>query len=119
MGRVLLLNLGGPDQLNEVGPFCCCFPIPIPLYSVAKTLAWFIATRRTKTSQENYRQIGVALPYDITEAKAQALQEKLVGWDKKLKLMWGCVTGIRLPKTIASIKRDRIDHLVISLSILD
>jgi len=66
---------------------------------------------RTKTSQENYRQIGAALHCGITEAQAHALQEQLQQ-DKKPVFMWECVTGIRSPKK-RSPERDRIERLVI------
>lgn len=122
MGRfgVLLLNLGGPDQLNEVGPFLFnLFSDPeiirIPFTRLQKPLAWFIATRRTKTSQENYRQIGGGSPLrSITEAQAKALQEKLRQMGQEAQTY----VGMRYwhpftEEAIASIKRDRIDHLVI------
>ena len=65
MGRVgvLLLNLGGPDKLEDVQPFLYnLFSDPeiirLPFSWLQKPLAWFISTRRSKTSQENYRKIG-------------------------------------------------------------
>ncbi len=52
MGRVgvLLLNLGGPDQLKDVGPFLFnLFADPeiirIPFPVLQRPLAWFISTR--------------------------------------------------------------------------
>ena len=85
MGRVgvLLLNLGGPERLEDVGPFLFnLFSDPeiirIPFPWLQRSLAWFISARRTKTSQENYRKIGGGSPLRrITEAQAQALQEQL------------------------------------------
>jgi len=122
MGRVgvLLLNLGGPDQLKEVGPFLFnLFADPeiirIPFPSLQRPLAWFISTRRTKTSQENYRQIGGGSPLRrITEAQAQALQEKLLQMGHEAQTY----VGMRYwhpftEEAIASIKRDRIEQLVI------
>ena len=77
MGRVgvLLLNLGGPDKLEDVGPFLYnLFSDPeiirLPFRWLQKPLAWFIASRRLKTSQENYKQIGGGSPLRrITEAQ--------------------------------------------------
>ncbi len=122
MGRVgvLLLNLGGPDQLKDVGPFLFnLFSDPeiirIPFTRLQKPIAWFIATRRTKTSQENYRQIGGGSPLrHITEAQAQALQEKLLQMGQVAQVY----VGMRYwhpftEEAIASIKRDRIERLVI------
>ena len=55
MGRVgvLLLNLGGPDRLEDVGPFLFnLFADPeiirIPFPWLQRPLAWLISTRRTK-----------------------------------------------------------------------
>lgn len=122
MGRVgvLLLNLGGPDQLEDVGPFLFnLFADPeiirIPFPALQRPLAWLISTRRTKKSQENYRQIGGGSPLrQITEAQAQALEEQLAAKGQPASVY----IGMRYwhpytEEAIASIKRDRIDRLVI------
>ena len=69
MGRVgvLLLNLGGPDKLEDVGPFLYnLFSDPeiirLPFRWLQKPLAWFIASRRT----EHLKRIiskSVAVPH--------------------------------------------------------
>jgi len=122
MGRlgVLLLNLGGPDQLEDVGPFLFnLFADPeiirLPFPWMQRPLAWFISTRRTKKSQENYRQIGGGSPLRrITEAQGQALQEQLHDQGQEAKIY----VGMRYwhpytEEAIARIKRDRIEQLVI------
>ncbi len=122
MGRVgvLLLNLGGPDQLEDVAPFLFnLFSDPeiirLPFTWLQRPLAWFISTRRTKKSQENYRQIGGGSPLrHITEAQAQALQENLRSSGQEARVY----VGMRYwhpftEEAIARIKRDRIEHLVI------
>jgi len=122
MGRVgvLLLNLGGPDKLEDVGPFLFnLFADPeiirLPFPWLQKPLAWLISTRRTKTSQENYRQIGGGSPlWQITEAQAQALQEQLGVKGQEVQVY----VGMRYwhpftEEAIARIKRDGIDRLVI------
>jgi len=122
MGRVgvLLLNLGGPDKLEDVGPFLFnLFADPeiirLPFPWLQKPLAWLISTRRTKTSQENYRQIGGGSPlWQITEAQAQALQEQLRVKGQEVQVY----VGMRYwhpftEEAIARIKRDGIDRLVI------
>jgi ferrochelatase len=122
MGRVgvLLLNLGGPDQLEDVGPFLFnLFSDPeiirIPFPWLQRPLAWLISTRRTKKSQENYRQIGGGSPLrQITEAQAQALQQQLQAKEQPAQVY----VGMRYwhpftEEAIARIKRDRIDRLVI------
>jgi len=122
MGRVgvLLLNLGGPDQLEDVGPFLFnLFADPeiirIPFRWMQSPLAWFISTRRTKTSQDNYRQIGGGSPLRrITEEQGQALKQRLqeLGQEADIYIgmrYWHPFTE----EAIARIKRDRQDRLVI------
>jgi ferrochelatase len=69
MGRfgVLLLNLGGPDHLEDVRPFLFnLFSDPeiirLPFPWLQRPLAWLISTTRAKKSQENYQQIGGGSP---------------------------------------------------------
>jgi ferrochelatase len=122
MGRVgvLLLNLGGPDELEDVRPFLFnLFSDPeiirLPFSWLQSPLAWLISTLRAKKSQENYRQIGGGSPLrQITEAQAQALQEQLQykGQDASVYVgmrYWHPFTE----EAIARIKRDGIEHLVI------
>ena len=122
MGRVgvLLLNLGGPDKLEDVGPFLYnLFSDPeiirLPFSWLQKPLAWFIATRRTKTSQENYRKIGGGSPLrQITEAQGDALREELQssGLDAEIYIAmryWHPFTE----EAIARLIDDEIDRVVI------
>jgi len=122
MGRVgvLLLNLGGPDQLEDVRPFLYnLFSDPeiirLPFRWLQKPLAWLISTSRAKRSQENYRQIGGGSPLRrITEQQAQALQEHLraKGYEAQIYIgmrYWHPFTE----EAIARIKRDRPEQLVI------
>ncbi len=117
---VLLLNLGGPDQLDDVRPFLFnLFSDPeiirLPFPWLQKPLAWLISTSRAKKSQENYRAIGGGSPLRrITEEQAQALQESLEQKGQEA----GIYIGMRYwhpftEEAIAKIKRDRIDRLVI------
>jgi ferrochelatase len=122
MGRVgvLLLNLGGPDKLEDVGPFLYnLFSDPeiirLPFRWLQKPLAWFIASRRTRTSQENYKQIGGGSPLRrITEAQGEALKEQLgyLGQEANIYVgmrYWHPYTE----EAIAQITQDKIEHLVI------
>lgn len=122
MGRVgvLLLNLGGPDRLEDVKPFLFnLFADPeiirLPFPWMQKPLAWWISTVRTKRSQENYKQIGGSSPLRrITEAQAQALQARLEEKGQPTQMY----IGMRYwhpftEEAIARIKRDGIDRLVI------
>ncbi len=122
MGRVgvLLLNLGGPDKLEDVGPFLYnLFSDPeiirLPFRWLQKPLAWFIATRRTRTSQENYKQIGGGSPLRrITEAQGEALKEQLgyLGQEANIYVgmrYWHPYTE----EAIAQLTQDNVEHLVI------
>ena len=122
MGRVgvLLLNLGGPDELEDVRPFLFnLFSDPeiirLPFSWLQSPLAWLISTLRAKKSQENYRQIGGGSPLrHITEAQAQALQEHLQQKGQEARVY----VGMRYwhpftEEAIARIKRDRIEQVVV------
>lgn len=122
MGRigVLLLNLGGPDKIEDVRPFLYnLFSDPeiirLPVKALQKPLAWLISTLRAKTSQENYLEIGGGSPLrEITEAQAEALEIKLkeMGQDAKIYIgmrYWHPFTE----EAIAQIKNDGIKEVVI------
>lgn len=122
MGRVgvLLLNLGGPDQIEDVRPFLFnLFSDPeiirLPFPWLQKPLAWLIASMRAKKSQENYLQIGGGSPLRrITDEQAQALQKNLQEKGKDAQVY----VGMRYwhpftEEAIARIKRDEIEQLVI------
>lgn len=122
MGRVgvLLLNLGGPEKLEDVQPFLFnLFSDPeiirIPFPALQKPLAWFISSRRAKTSQENYKEIGGGSPLRrITEEQGTALKEKLKDHGKDAEVY----IGMRYwhpftEEAIAQIKKDGIEKLVV------
>jgi protoporphyrin/coproporphyrin ferrochelatase len=122
MGRVgvLLLNLGGPDQLEDVRPFLFnLFSDPeiirLPLPWLQKPLAWLISTSRARRSQENYKQIGGGSPLRrITEEQAQALQQELNVKGQDVQVYVGMRYWYPFTEeAIARIKRDGIDQLVI------
>ena len=80
---VLLLNLGGPERIEDVGPFLYnlfadpeIIRLPTPL--LQKPLAWLISTLRSGKSKAAYRSIGGGSPLRrITEHQARALQSTL------------------------------------------
>ncbi|WP_448564292.1 ferrochelatase [Trichothermofontia sp.] len=122
MGRVgvLLLNLGGPERLEDVRPFLFnLFSDPeiirLPSPWLQKPLAWLISTLRYQKSQANYRQIGGGSPLrQVTEQQAQALQTALQqqGQDAQVYIgmrYWHPFTE----EAIARIEQDRIEELVI------
>jgi len=122
MGKfgVLLLNLGGPEQPEDVRPFLFnLFSDPeiirLPFPWLQRPLAWMISSLRSKKSQENYRQIGGGSPLRrITDEQAQALRVKLKEKGEDVSIY----VGMRYwhpftEEAIARIKRDHITKLVI------
>ncbi|MEL7036995.1 MAG: ferrochelatase [Cyanobacteria bacterium J06592_8] len=122
MGRVgvLLLNLGGPEQIEDVRPFLYnLFSDPeiirLPVQWLQRPLAWLISTLRYTKSQENYKSIGGGSPLRrITEEQAVALQERLQekGHDVQIYVgmrYWHPFTEEALVK----IKRDQVEQLVV------
>ena len=122
MGRVgvLLLNLGGPDKIEDVRPFLYnLFSDPeiirLPAKALQKPLAWLISTLRAKKSQANYLEIGGGSPLRrITEDQGKALAKRLqeLGQDAKIYVgmrYWHPFTE----EAIAELKRDNIEKLVI------
>ncbi|MBE9032032.1 ferrochelatase [filamentous cyanobacterium LEGE 11480] len=122
MGRtgVLLLNLGGPDKLEDVRPFLYnlfadpeIIRLPSPLLQAP--LAWLISTLRAGKSQENYKKIGGGSPLRrITEEQAQAMRDRLkeMGHDVSIYVgmrYWHPFTE----EAVAEIKRDKIDKVII------
>jgi protoporphyrin/coproporphyrin ferrochelatase len=122
MGRlgVLLLNLGGPEQLSDVRPFLFnLFSDPeiirIPIAALQKPLAWFIATTRAKKSQANYEKIGGGSPLRrITEAQARAIEAQLQARGEDAKVYIGMRYWYPFTEeAVEQIKRDEIEKLVI------
>ncbi|WP_034418055.1 ferrochelatase, partial [Candidatus Synechococcus spongiarum] len=80
---VLLLNLGGPERIQDVGPFLYnLFADPeiirLPLPQLQKPLAWLISSLRAGRSQKAYRSIGGGSPLRrITDQQAKVLQSEL------------------------------------------
>ena len=117
---ILLLNLGGPEQLQDVRPFLFnLFSDPeiirLPFPCLQKPLAWLISRLRSEKSQKNYKQIGGGSPLrKITEAQGKALEKKLaeIGQNAQIYIgmrYWHPFTE----EAIEHIKRDNIEHLVI------
>jgi protoporphyrin/coproporphyrin ferrochelatase len=122
MGRlgVLLLNLGGPEQLSDVRPFLFnLFSDPeiirIPIPALQKPLAWLISSSRAKKSQANYEKIGGGSPLRrITEEQAIAIEQQLQsrGTDARVYIgmrYWNPFTE----EALAAVRRDGIEQLVI------
>lgn len=117
---VLLLNLGGPEKIEDVRPFLYnLFSDPeiirLPFPWLQKPLAWLISTLRSKKSEDNYLEIGGGSPLlQITEAQGQALQSKLAQQGSEIQVY----IGMRYwhpftEEAIAQIKEDKIEKLVV------
>ena len=80
---VLLLNLGGPENLDDVEPFLYNLfsdrqIIRLGPSFLQKPIARMIAWRRAPKSMESYRKIGGGSPIGrITEQQARALEQQL------------------------------------------
>ncbi len=117
---ILLLNLGGPERIQDVGPFLYnLFADPeiirLPNPILQKPLAWLISTLRSSKSQEAYRSIGGGSPLRrITEQQARELQSLLRqrGVDATSYVAmryWHPFTE----SAVADIKADGIDEVVV------
>ena len=79
---VVVLQLGGPETLDDVRPFlynffCDLLADNVPPFLV-RPLAWLIATLRAPTSRRLYASIGGGSPIRAqTQAQADALRDEL------------------------------------------
>jgi ferrochelatase len=117
---VLLLNLGGPENLQDVRPFLYnLFSDPdiirIKSNLVRKLLAWLIASARHRKSENLYRQIGGGSPLRrITESQAAALKSLLGtrGFECRVYIGMRCwKPGIE--ESAVRILQDQITHLTL------
>lgn len=117
---VLLLNLGGPERIQDVGPFLYnlfadpeIIRLPTPL--LQKPLAWLISTLRSGRSQEAYKAIGGGSPLRrITEQQARELQSELRSRDVEATTYvamryWHPFTE----SAVADIRADHMDEVVV------
>ncbi|MBD1914924.1 MULTISPECIES: ferrochelatase [Cyanophyceae] len=122
MGRVgvLLLNLGGPEQPDDVRPFLFnLFADPeiirLPFPWLQRPLAWLISSSRAKQSQANYQQIGGGSPLRrITEEQADALKQVLADKGTEADIYIGMRYWYPFTEeAVAQIKRDGVEKLVV------
>ncbi|KAJ3675315.1 hypothetical protein LUZ60_004357 [Juncus effusus] len=119
---VLLLNLGGPETLDDVQPFLFnlfadpdIIRLPRLFRFLQKPLAQFISVVRAPKSKEGYASIGGGSPLrQITDAQAEALRKSLSEKDVPAKVY----VGMRYwhpftEEAIEQIKRDGITKLVV------
>ena len=117
---IVLLNLGGPERIQDVGPFLYnLFADPeiirLPIPALQKPLAWLISTLRSNKSQEAYRSIGGGSPLRrITDQQARELQSLLRKRDVDATTYvamryWHPFTE----SAVADMKADGIDQVVV------
>jgi protoporphyrin/coproporphyrin ferrochelatase len=117
---VLLLNLGGPENLQDVRPFLFNLfsdPDIIRIKSAVprKLLAWILSSMRQGKSRNLYRQIGGGSPLRrITEDQAAALRDRLTsrGFPSKVYVGMRCWKP-SIDEAIDQILRDQIEQLVL------
>lgn len=117
---VLLLNLGGPDSLDDVRPFLFnLFSDPeiirLPSPWLQKPLAWLISTLRSQKSRESYKLIGGSSPLRrITEEQAHALETRLAEKGHAAKVYIGMRYWYPFTEeAVEQLKRDGVDSLAI------
>ncbi|KAL2241316.1 ferrochelatase-2, chloroplastic [Sesamum indicum] len=119
---VLLLNLGGPETLDDVQPFLFnlfadpdIIRLPRLFRFLQKPLAQFISVVRSPKSKEGYASIGGGSPLRrITDAQAEELRKALCDKNVPAKVY----VGMRYwhpftEEAIEQIKRDGITKLVV------
>ena len=120
---VLLLNLGGPDDLDAVEPFLYNLFSDPEIITLPSSLGWLngpiakiISKTRAPTSREGYAAIGGGSPQlDTTIKQGQALEaamRKLHGIEAKSYVAmryWYPFTS----DALEAIKRDGIERLVV------
>ncbi|KAI7742950.1 hypothetical protein M8C21_010421 [Ambrosia artemisiifolia] len=116
---VLLLNLGGPDTLQDVQPFLYnlfadpdIIRLPRLFRFLQRPLAKLISTLRAPKSKEGYASIGGGSPLrKITDEQADAIKMAL----EEKKVAANVYVAMRYwhPFTEEAIKRDKIKKLVV------
>jgi len=119
---ILLLNLGGPDNLDDVEPFLYnlfadpeILTVPSWLRWLNKPLAWVIATSRAPVSREGYASIGGGSPQlSTTREQGRLLCEALArrGVDAKTYVAMRYWTPFT-EDALAAVKADGIERLVV------
>ena len=119
---VLLLNLGGPETLEDVQPFLynlfaddSIIRLPSAVRFLQRPLAQLISTLRAPKSAEGYRAIGGGSPLlRITMEQASALEKALAtrGTDARVYV------GMRYWKpfiedAVAALRRDGVTDLIV------
>lgn len=119
---VLLLNLGGPDTLNDVQPFLFnlfadpdIIRLPRIFRFLQRPLAQLISTLRAPKSKEGYASIGGGSPLrKITDEQANAIKLALEAKNKNVSVYVGMRYWYPFTEeAVDQIKRDKITRLVV------
>jgi len=119
---VLLLNLGGPDTLDDVQPFLYrlfadpdILRLPRPLASLQPNLASVVSQLRAPRSRAAYESIGGGSPLrQETDAQARALKAALRAQGCAADIYVGMRYSFPFQEdAMAEIKRDGVEQLVI------
>ncbi|KAL5558758.1 hypothetical protein UlMin_034969 [Ulmus minor] len=119
---VLLLNLGGPETLNDVQPFLFnlfadpdIIRLPRLFQFLQRPLAQLISVLRAPKSKEGYAAIGGGSPLrQITDEQAQALKIALQAKNMAANIYVGMRYWYPFTEeAIQQIKNDRITRLVV------
>ncbi|KAL8136687.1 hypothetical protein V2J09_002688 [Rumex salicifolius] len=119
---VLLLNLGGPDSLDDVQPFLFnlfadpdIIRLPRLFQFLQRPLAKLISTLRAPKSKEGYASIGGGSPLrKITDEQAQALKVALEAENRNVNVYVGMRYWYPFTEeAVDQIKKDRITKLVV------
>ncbi|XP_021749934.1 ferrochelatase-1, chloroplastic-like [Chenopodium quinoa] len=119
---VLLLNLGGPDTLNDVQPFLFnlfadpdIIRLPSLFRFLQRPLAQLISMLRAPKSKEGYASIGGGSPLrKITDEQANALKLALEAKNKNVSVYVGMRYWYPFTEeAVQQIKKDKITRLVV------
>ena len=111
---VILFNLGGPDNLENVKPFLHnLFSDPAIIRApklIRKFLAKFISSKRESTAQEIYSHIGGKSPIlELTQAQAKALEDELGdGWKVFISMRYWHPMSDEVAKQVKEFAPDEI-----------
>jgi ferrochelatase len=115
---LLLINMGGPDDLSQVQPYLRAIfrdpaILPMPGLFRAPLAAW-ISSRRTEKVQDRYRLIGGRSPLHHWTDRLRAEVEKALresGSDMQVDYAFR-YTAPFIPEAIASLKRAGIENVL-------
>ena len=115
---VVLLNLGGPERLEDVEPFLFNLfsdrmIIRLGPAFMQKTIARFISRRRAPKSAQAYAKIGGGSPLGrITAEQAQALEKELAALGSFKVSMAMRYWQPRAKETLAALQNEGIQHII-------